>query len=357
VKARLLHDMSIINNIGLITVFLLILLSIFLLSQSSKRKVSNILLAFFLLANSFTLSVLFLLSFYREYVVLNHLRLAVVFLQMPLFFLYVKKICFFNFELEIKHFLHGLPFIGFTILFLVWGITPQIDMVYVVAPQLQFYTYTVWIFFVLIKYKKIHVENHSLQNETYRWLNTTTILFLIGNSFNLFRGILEALNDFKKAPLLNLGISLFGLSVISWFVLKTMRNPELFSSVNENQSEPKKSKIEDKQNYSEEVDQLLIYMNSNKPYLEEALTLQELSVRTGIPLKHLSFLINQIIGKRFFDFINAYRVEESKSLLQVHDLTIQQIMYRVGFNSKSSFNTAFKKYTATTPSKYRQALN
>lgn len=346
--------MTIINNIGLITVFLLILLSVFLLSQSSSKKDSNILFAFFLLVNSFALSVLFLSSFYKEHIVLNHLRLAFVFLQMPLFYFYVKKVCFFDFELEIKHLLHGLPFIGFAVLFLVYGITPQIDIVCAVVPQFQFYSYTVWIFLVLRKYKKIHSENHSLPNETYRWLYSVTILFLIGNSFNLLRGILEALNEYKRAPILNLGISLFGLSVISLFVLKTMRNPELFSSVNENQNHFKKNKVEDKHSYQEEVDQLLTYMNSNKPYLEEALTLQKLSIRTEIPLKHLSFLINQIIGKHFFDFVNAYRIEEAKSLLKDRDLTIQQTMYRVGFNSKSSFNTAFKKHTATTPSKYRQ---
>jgi AraC-like DNA-binding protein len=343
--------MNTISDIGLITVFLMLLLAGFLFSHSSKRKEANALFAFFLLVTSFDISALFLSDFYATHSVLNQLRVASVFLQMPFFYFYVKKACFNDFKLHAKLLLHAFPFLGFAVVFLGKVNLYQIDLWYMVSAQAQYYVYMALTFGALHKYKKTYNEGHSLQNETYRWLMTTSILFLTGNIFVLFRGVFEALNDFESLSVLNLGISLFGLFVISWFVLKTMRNPELFTSVNE-MARP--SGNYEKESFSEEIAQLHAFMNTHKPYLEEALTLQELSEKTNIPSKHLSFLINQIIGKHFFDFINAYRIEAAKRLLKESDFTIQQIMYEVGFNSKSSFNTAFKKNTSLTPSGYRK---
>ncbi len=58
----------------------------------------------------------------------------------------------------------------------------------------------------------------------------------------------------------------------------------------------------------------------------------------------------------FYDYISKYRIEEAKSILsdQSSNKTVLEILYEVGFNSKSSFNTAFKKYTGVTPSKFKR---
>ena len=73
----------------------------------------------------------------------------------------------------------------------------------------------------------------------------------------------------------------------------------------------------------------------------------------------LSLLINERTGMHFYDFVNRYRVEEAKRLLRESilrdELSILGIAYEVGFNSKSSFNTAFKKAAGITPSQYRNA--
>ncbi|MEW7280422.1 AraC family transcriptional regulator [Aquimarina sp. 2201CG1-2-11] len=184
---------------------------------------------------------------------------------------------------------------------------------------------------------------------------TTSILFLVGNCFVLFRTIYETFYDYQGLTLLNLGISLFGLGVICWFMLKTMHNPELFTGIDKDIKPLEKGTIEEKEKYHEEIDHISRYMTTQKPYLEETLTLQSLAQKIGIPEKQLSFLINKVVGKHFFDFINTYRIQEAKTLLQDKELNIQEIMYKVGFNSKSSFNTAFKKNVSTTPSNYRKS--
>ncbi|WP_164118697.1 helix-turn-helix domain-containing protein, partial [Sphingorhabdus sp. Alg239-R122] len=57
----------------------------------------------------------------------------------------------------------------------------------------------------------------------------------------------------------------------------------------------------------------------------------------------------------FFDFVNGYRVSAAQDiLLSSPDMTVLEILYAVGFNSKSSFNTAFRKHTGSTPTQYRR---
>jgi AraC-like DNA-binding protein len=98
------------------------------------------------------------------------------------------------------------------------------------------------------------------------------------------------------------------------------------------------------------------FMEEQKPYLDSQLTLQKLAMLSDIPAYRISDILNKHLGINFFDFINRYRVEEWKR--QIADAptsrTIQEIAFQVGFNSKSSFNTAFKKHSGQTPSEYRR---
>jgi AraC-like DNA-binding protein len=96
-------------------------------------------------------------------------------------------------------------------------------------------------------------------------------------------------------------------------------------------------------------------METEKPYLDDALTLQKLAEKISIPEKQLSILINQSAGKHFFDFINEFRINYAKTLLKEQpQLTVLEVLYEAGFNSKSSFYTAFKKETGITPTDYRK---
>jgi len=82
-----------------------------------------------------------------------------------------------------------------------------------------------------------------------------------------------------------------------------------------------------------------------------------LAKETGISSCELSILINHHLNKHFFDFINEYRIEKAMELLtnpERKEYTVLEILYEVGFNSKSSFNTAFKKHTGLTPTEYRR---
>lgn len=336
-------------------VFLLLLLTIFLLTVKSRNKRANTLFALFLLVTSFDMSALFLVGFYTEQWTINAFRITSVFLQLPLFYFYVKTICYDNYTLDLKSALHAIPFIFFSLLFLIQGMGDRYFLWYEIATQLQYYAYIIAVLYTLNRYKTLKLQNHSVRDKTYTWLMTTTLLFLSGNCLVLLRTILQTHFDLGRLAILNLVVSLFGLSVICWFVLKTMRTPSLFIGIDKTIRPLKKEPLKDTSEYEAGIQQLTDFMSNEKPYLEDTLTLQKLAELLNVPEKQLSFLINRVIGKHFFDYVNGYRIEEAKSLLKERELNIQQIMYTVGFNSKSSFNTAFKKETDLTPSAFRTA--
>lgn len=88
-------------------------------------------------------------------------------------------------------------------------------------------------------------------------------------------------------------------------------------------------------------------------YLECSLTLPQLAKRTGISANHISQVLNEHLGRNFFDFVNGFRVEAAKGHLLTSDRTILDIALASGFNSKSTFNAAFKKIVGQTPGQYR----
>nr|WP_298994891.1 AraC family transcriptional regulator [uncultured Allomuricauda sp.] len=107
----------------------------------------------------------------------------------------------------------------------------------------------------------------------------------------------------------------------------------------------------------EKIYELSIYMAKETPFVNPGLTLEDLSQKIGIPSRELSELINGCLGTNFVSYVNSYRINMAKQLLtNPHEtsLTISEIMYEVGFSSRSSFNTSFKKETGMTPSEFRE---
>lgn len=94
----------------------------------------------------------------------------------------------------------------------------------------------------------------------------------------------------------------------------------------------------------------------NKLYLNPLLSQDDLAAEMGISRSHFSKLVNSYSGHNFSDFINYLRVEQAKKFLSNHDFrnyTMVSIGLECGFNSKSTFYTAFKKFTSETPTSFR----
>lgn len=96
-------------------------------------------------------------------------------------------------------------------------------------------------------------------------------------------------------------------------------------------------------------------MHSKKLYLNNSLSLGELARKLNTNTTYLSKVINDITGENFSNYLNNLRIKEACRLLSDsanRHLTIEAIAQQVGFNSKSSFNSSFKKITRCTPSEF-----
>ncbi len=99
-------------------------------------------------------------------------------------------------------------------------------------------------------------------------------------------------------------------------------------------------------------------MDNEKPYLDSSFTIDVLSKHLDISRTYISQVINEVFKMNFNNFINEYRIKEARRVLTDEankNLTIETIALSIGFGSKSSFNSAFKKYTGITPSFYMKS--
>ncbi len=106
----------------------------------------------------------------------------------------------------------------------------------------------------------------------------------------------------------------------------------------------------------EYLQKLNSYMESHKPFLNPDITLETLAGEISVNPRILSQIINEAHKKNFKSFILEYRIRESMQILadsKYRNLTILEILYQVGFNSKSAFNNQFKLFTNLTPIEYR----
>jgi AraC-like DNA-binding protein len=111
----------------------------------------------------------------------------------------------------------------------------------------------------------------------------------------------------------------------------------------------------------EKMDDLMhritIQMEQEKLYQETELTLRQLAAKLEVPVYQVSQALNDGMKRNFYDLVNGYRVEEAKRLLldpKNRNYTILSVGFEAGFNSKTTFNTVFKKFTGLTPTHFRE---
>ncbi|PQJ80149.1 helix-turn-helix domain-containing protein [Polaribacter porphyrae] len=367
-------DFNIYVIIGLLSTFVTVLLAIFILSVSSKNKISNILFAIFLILNAFEFSGFFLQIFFEKP---NNFLVAkdqFTHLTLPTFFLYILSVCYSDFRIQKKHLWHTIPFFAANFVMiprfylsstdekiaLYKNFNSLYEIIYIhISLHLQSIIYIVLGFIVLKRAKKIFLENYSNNNiKTYKWLFQLLLFMSFLYGVAIIKNSLKFFGKQNNFQIAQIGMSIAVLSFACWYVLKALRNPNLFSGVNSNIKLITDLNVAAKNNINrEEIDAIILFMKTEKPYLNPSLTIRNLAEKIKMNPRDLSVLINQHLEKHFFDFINEFRIEEAKKILknpEKKEFTVLEILYDVGFNSKSSFNTAFKKHTGLTPTQYRK---
>ncbi len=122
------------------------------------------------------------------------------------------------------------------------------------------------------------------------------------------------------------------------------------------ETESDKREMETLRQYARQVEE---YLQTSGVYINPDLSLNDVAKATGISAKALSRAINSVLGRNFFDLVNGFRVEMSKDLLREKKekgLTLETIAEKCGFNSRFTFNAAFKKATGMTTSQWSKAV-
>jgi len=374
--------LSLLQGIAKISVFVSLLMAFFLYTVKTENKLANRLFAWFFIVSAIDLSGFFVFEYIQDFLNLVIFRWTICLLAMPLFYLYVLAVCYSDFRLKWKHSLHLLPIIVVNLVFLprfYLGMNkellnsidqmPEIYFIQILI-EFQYVFYIVSAFLVLKQYKEIYLENYANPSSlTYKYLFQMTIVFLIAHCLVALKNVLRY-SDYRQVFLwLNVVVGTVALFITCWLVMKALNHPELFRGINSKLKltkdilpEINDNTIEVKEHHNEVINEQILnlkqYMTEKEPFLDPSLTIQELANQIDIPVRDLSVLINHKMDQHFFDFVNEYRIQKAMTILKDEsksDLTVLEILYEVGFNSKSSFNTSFKKYTNLTPTAYRNA--
>lgn len=369
-----------LNILSTIIIFQLLLLAFFLFSIRKGKPTSNKLLAIFFLLLAFNLGdgLLVYYGFYKKFPQLAHLEDGFVFLVGPVLYFYTKSIVYKQFKLKTNDILHLIPFTFFTFLFqLFYHLQPEdyqkviqsaiqqqrlpagfyfsIVVVYAHIGVYLFYAYRDIVFYRhQIREKFSHLGQRNLDWLMFMIVSVGTLLLL---SFVYSFLPLATKTFFNSGLIIVIGFIFVFINTIVW---KALRQPEIFSGV---EDELKKEKYAGSSLSEAERNtgrlRLDLLMTTEKPFLNADITLEELAEKSNMASKKLSQLINENYHQNFFDFINSFRIREAQRLLKESsdaNLTVLEVMYQSGFNSKSSFNTLFKKKTGQTPSEFKMSL-
>lgn len=375
---------SVADILNILTTFLSLFFAFYLLSLKSKNRVSNTLIALYLIISAIDSgSVLSGQFIYPSFPGLGLLLNTTLFFGAPVLYLYICSVTYEDFKLKPKHFWHVIPFVVVTLLliprFFTVGFEEKIEIlrandgmiiefkiIYLLL-HVQIIAYLIASYSVVLRSRKLVLENYSnAEVNYYNWLITLLTLIALEVAISTFKNIFLIYDLGVQYEWAKTITGLIALLFICWLVIKALKTPELYGKVDSNQLLVKQLLLKSPQGgsspvideeSSEAVRRLRNHMKTNEPYLEASLSLYDLSKQLEIPSKDLSVLINHQLNQHFFDFVNEYRINKAAEMLvdpSKSDLTILEILYAVGFNSKSSFNTAFKKYTALTPTQYRK---
>lgn len=375
------------------------LISIFLFSIRTN-KIANRILGIVTLIWGLVLMV-FALKDQGLYIKFPHLLWVfdqTLFLLFPLLFLHVKYLLTRLQKFRTWDMLHFIPFILSIIVHFQFFLLPAeikyemlenpsrvfilIEMISNEVLAVQGVIYSIMSLRMIWSYKK-KIRNYvsTIEKDIINVLNIGISLNLISWSIGIIGIHLEYLNvpigfDFFAYTYLVLVIVIY---VISYAVFKS---PEIFkideSEIRERRilrpvpgadsTDQKTSKIrkEETETYIDTADneelaindlneKLIKYMLEEKPHLNPELTLPELATNLEFSRNQLSGIINQVHKKNFYEFVNEYRVDEVKRLMNDpanKHLKMISLAYDAGFNSKASFYRIFKQLTKMTPSEY-----
>ncbi len=360
----------------ILVVFLFLFFSFFLFAYKEGRQVIRKILGLFFFALALSICDIYLLQngFYEQNPQFAFILNTILFLYGPITWLLTKSVTVRAYRPNPKDLVHFVPFFLVLGTMIVTYHTRNAEFKQeffarasnardftTLTSSLIFFFYTgiyiVKSFRQVRRYREemkeqvSNVENLKLEWLKYIlwWFLAIMLAALVVQVTNIIAG------EERNIPQLLLGFLLLAMFLfILSAILKGLRKTVAFSETVLSPGSIKTKEVD-----SGKLDELLALMKSKKPFLSPNLTLKDLATAFGQTPRFTSGLINNGTQQSFFDFINSYRIEHFMQVMREstdQHLTILEVMYASGFNSKSSFNTAFKKKSGKTPSQWRKTI-
>lgn len=355
-------------------------LAVFLVLPANIRLVSNQLLAATVISFAAGLTEIFL---YGTGLAVKHPNLAylgtlVGLLQAGTLFLYAKSLMYRDFSLRKEHAVHTLLFWVISAIFLVEYYLQPTDVKLQILLQrdhpgvLTSPLLAVAIHLVVLGYLYATIRSinrfglavrqifSDIQNKQLAWLRSLLVGYAAVWTVSMFYCLSAHIYKSSASAEWVVAIgAVTGFVFINYLLVHALRQPIVFSGLSAEEAALATGEVESRAApYADRefIDRLEQYMRDAKPYLHSNLTVEQLARQLKVSPRELSRAINQGFRQNFFEFVSSYRVAEAKRRLADpgDQGNILQIMYDAGFNSKSVFNTAFKKATGMTPSQYRE---
>lgn len=306
-------------------------------------------------------------------------RGAIITLSFPSFlYLYVKYLISVDSKLKPLDLFHLLPFvfISFYVLFLSYYNPKFSNLLYsngdiglllIVFGVISVSIFTIYAYLtirLLKQYRKTVDNLYSFHNTnvSLKWVWTLVLIFysyyFLAIVITFFNKLFEI--DFRMSNIL-IPVYTFFIYVISF---RGYVQPKLLAQKEETEdNKPTESyqksglKKSDAEKYAKMITKL---MQEEKLWLNPEVNLKEISRHIGIPQHYITQVLNKQLNKNLYTFVNEFRANEVIRLFNVdkyNNWSIIAIAFEAGFNSKSSFNIFFKKFTGKTPSEYRKELS
>lgn len=328
-----------------------VLLAVFLWVYPRGLHLSNKILSVLLLILSFRVGKSVILEFVDGiYFQLIFLGLATLLLIGPLFYFYTRSVLEKSLRFSKTLFLHLLPFF-LAVVFSFW-INKQhaksIPTAVFVAIFCLYYGH--YLFYLFGAYHRARkAKEQSEENApAFQWLRLLTIALAV-------LWVVYVLNLLEESVPYILGPILY--SVIAYGVSFIATRKGYLSLLD---SHKYKSTPMAEEDINQVYAALKKLVAEEELYKDPGLTLALLSKRLKVSPQKISMAINSRFGANLNGFINHYRIKQAQELMaqeKFKNNTIASIAFEVGFNSLTSFNTAFKKQTANTPSAYRKGIS
>jgi AraC-like DNA-binding protein len=321
--------------IGIVNSFILI---IYALTTKKGQKITNYIFAFLILMLTIRISKSIVVSFsYDLHDFLITIGLAGFLAIGPAYYLLFESIIREKFKITIKHLTHLAPAL---LLIALWFLIDDLRA-----------EWDYWhLFYRLILLQYMIYMTITTFNVNLSGFNRKDLI----NQINILGYFLAAiwflylLNDVSGFPYIS-GAILY--SIVIYFSLVIIINKGFII----NNSNPKYKNTglkEDEKNRILREFKNLIF--EEKTYRSNTISLGLLSKKINTSTHALSQAINENFDKTFFELIAEARISEAKLLLKQNKNTkVSDIAFEIGYNSLSAFNTAFKKSTGLTPTKFR----